>query len=415
MTRILIWAILFAIAVAVVMGMQSMGGAVTIWWSDWRIDFALSTAIFILIGLAIVHLLLTQLLRWIGDIPERFRRARLHRKESKRIKRLADLALDFTEGRYARVTKAAEEFERDFDGLEDAKRPVQRLVAVMAAKASHEMRDMGLRARWMKRLEALSKDETDHPHLQPLTLAQFALDERDGRAALQSLDSVLQGERRQIHTLRQVMKAYQLSAQWPELIRITKLLENRSAISHILADHNREVAARGMLSSPRLDRSQVRHVMDLLSKDDLHRPGPASVIARAMLKLGQASEARRLIEASLKVQWDDRLLEVYADCEDDCPAQLAKVEEWSRERGDSFAMSWALGRLHQKCGQAGKAGLYLEQALEHRQSVRALLALADWAEAQSDTERARDLRQRALAASVLNPLTAPERSAAPQY
>jgi HemY protein len=411
MTRLLIYAILAAVGVALVLGLQSHGGAVTIWWSEWRLDLSLSTALFALAGLFIAHLVLTRVLGWLMDIPARVRRSQARRAELRRLKALADLALDFHEGRFARVMKSAEDFQAQFGELQEAQRPVSRLVSVMAARAAHELRDPLLRKRWLARLSSEDLSKSDHPHLLALTEAQFALDEHQPVAALESLEGLMRGERRQIHTMRLLTRAYQLGEQWEDLIRITKLLENRHAISHLVADHNREMAVRGLLKKAAADATAVRRVSDLLSREDLHQPGVAMVVSTAHLAAGRPGEARRLIEAALREKWDDRLLPIYADCDDNVGAQLAQMEEWSRQQVASHEMHLALGRLYHRAQQMGKAGVHLEQAVAARTSTEALLALAQWADDQGDAEAAR--RHWRQAASLRS--TALARSAARQY
>lgn len=410
MTRLLIYAILAAVVVALVLGLQSHGGAVTIWWSEWRLDLSLSTALFALAALFIAHLVLTRVLGWLMDIPARVRRAQAKRAELRRLKALADLALDFHEGRFARVMKSAEDFRAQFGELQEAQRPVSRLVSVMAARAAHELRDPLLRKRWLARLSSEDLSKSDHPHLLALTEAQFALDERQPVRALESLEGLIRGERRQIHTMRLLTRAYQLGEQWEDLIRITKLLENRHAISHLVADHNREMAVRGLLKKAP-DAAAVRRVADMLSREDLHQPGVAIAVSSAYLAAAHPGEARRLIEAALREKWDDRLLPIYADCDDNVAAQLAQMEEWARHQTASHEMHLALGRLYHRAQQMGKAGVHLEQAVAARTSAEALLALAQWADDQGDTEAAR--RHWRQAASIRS--TAPARSAAPQY
>ncbi len=415
MTRLLGYAIVMAVVVALVLGLQSHGGAVSVWWADWRLDLSLATALFALAGIFIAHLIFTRILGWVMDIPTRIRRAQARRAELARLKALADLALDFHEGRYARVMKAADDFQKDFSDLQEAQRPVSRLVSVMAARAAHELRDTLLRQRWLKRLASDDLGSSDHPHLLALTEAQFALDERHPRQALESLEGLIKGERRQIHTMRLLMRAYQLGEQWTDLIRITKLLENRHAISHLVGDHNREIAIRQLLRAAGADPQAIKGCVGLLSREELHQPGVAMVVAQAYLAAARPGEARRLIEAALREKWDDRLLTLYAQCDDNPAAQLAQMEAWSAQHpGGGHEMLLALGRLYHRAKQMGKAGVYLEQAVSIKKTSEGLLSLAAWADDQGDVDAAR--RHWREAASIrFTPQAAQARSAAPQY
>ena len=100
--------------------------------------------------------------------------------------------------------------------------------------------------------------------------------------------------------MRLLMRAYQLGEQWTDLIRITKLLENRHAISHLVGDHNREIAIRQLLRSAGADPQAIKGAVGLLSREDLHQPGVAMAVAQAYLAAARPGEARRLIEAALR-------------------------------------------------------------------------------------------------------------------
>ncbi|MFM1879863.1 MAG: hypothetical protein RLZZ344_97 [Pseudomonadota bacterium] len=383
--------IVLAVLVAVILGLQSHGGAVTLWWGTWRFDVALSTAI-LAVGLLIIVLVsLIRIWGWLGRLPKRIRDYRQRSHESLRMKRLSDLTLDFLEGRYTRVTRAAEAFDKEFQDLDTAEHSVSRMVAVFASRAAHRLRDRPLRDQWLEKAAAGPRRQwrSDHQQLQALTQAEFLIDDQDGPAALRVLQDTLAGDRRHIHGTRLLLKAYELTGQWSEVIRLARLLENRKALHEAVVEKIKRSAYAGLLKSADADPSAIRHVVDKMSSAEREDPVLVSMAARAWVRAGRHREARQMIEAVLKTRWDVRLIEVYADCSDNPKEQFSRLEQWAQTHAESFELHWALGRLSQSQELWGKAQQHLNRASSIRPSVRVSHALAQIAQAQGKDDEAR--------------------------
>ncbi|MEY2776918.1 MAG: hypothetical protein RLY30_1016 [Pseudomonadota bacterium] len=395
MTRLVTLLLLLAILVAAVLAFQSYGGAVSIWWSVWRLDMALSTAIFSALLLAFLLYLAYWLLAAIGGLPSWFERQRQRARARNRVAALADLVLDFEEGRFARVTKSAKAFVDEFQDMPEARQTVDRMVATLAARAAHALRDPALRAQWMLRLEAKTDEQPAHPQIQTLLAAEFALDERRGEEGLKALEPLVAGDRKHVHAMRLLLRAYQQTARWVDVLRVLRLLENRKALVSGHAQAIRERALDSLLLEAGSDPSLVQSAVALLSADEQSQPSTARRIAWAWLRAGEPGRARRLIESVLTQHWDDALLEPYADCEDDAASQLAQLDRWVSQqpgRQGSFEMAWARGRLLERRGHLDESVIALERALQVRPSVRVALLLADLSERAGSPERARHFR-----------------------
>lgn len=381
--------ILLAVLVGLILGLQSQGGAVTLWWDNWRFDVALSTAILAVGLLVIVLVSLIRIWGWLGRLPQRIRDYRLRSHEVQRIKKLADLALDFLEGRYTRVTKSAESFDKEFQDLNASQTSVSRMVAVLAARAAHRLRDVPLRDQWLEKARAEpSRWRTDHPQLQGLTQAEFFIEDHDGGAAVRVLEPLLNGDRRHIHGTRLLMRAFELTGQWSEVIRLVRLLENRKALHQTVAEKVKRSAYAGLLKAA-ANPTAIKAVVDKMSSAERSDPHLAGMVARAWIRESRHGEARQILEAALKVHWDPHLVEVYADCADNPREQFARLEQWAQSHPESFELCWAMGRLSQSQGLWGKAELHLQRASILRPSVRVSLALAEVADAQGKVEEAR--------------------------
>ncbi|MFZ5653661.1 MAG: heme biosynthesis protein HemY [Pseudomonadota bacterium] len=99
--------------------------------------------------------------------------------------------------------------------------------------------------------------------------------------------------------------------------------------------------------------------------------------ARALLALGDPERAERELRRHLERDWDpDLVLDWEAATRDDeLRAHLAVAERWLRERGGSWQLLLALGRLCRRLDVRGKSRDYLEQAarLEARPEIHAEL------------------------------------------
>ena len=107
----------------------------------------------------------------------------------------------------------------------------------------------------------------------------------------------------------------------------------------------------------------------------LHRLGAAA--AKAFRALGQCDEAQAVIERSLAVEWDDRLVSLYGECRgSDARRQIEHAERWIEDHRDDSTLLLALGRLcaHQQLW--GKAQSYLEASLSVEATYSAQFELA---------------------------------------
>ena len=383
--------IVLAVLVAIILGLQSHGGAVTLWWGTWRFDVALSTAILATGLLVIVLVSLIRVWGWLGRLPQRIRDYRQRSHETLRMKRLSDLTLDFLEGRYARVTRAAEDFDKEFSDLNTGENSVSRMVAVFASRAAHRLRDLPLRDRWLEKAAAgpARHWRSDHPQLQALTQAEFFIDDHDGSAALRVLQEALAGDRRHIHGTRLMLKAYELTGQWSEVIRLVRLLENRKALHETVAEKVKRSAYAGLFKSADADPVAIQQVVNKMSSSERVDPALASMAARVWIGIGRHREARQMIETALKAQWDVRLVEAYAECADNPREQFARLEQWAQTHAESFELHWAMGRLSQSQELWGKAEQHLKRASSIRPSVRVSHALAQIAQAQDKHDEAK--------------------------
>jgi HemY protein len=370
-----------AILIGLVLALQSKGGMVSLWWGDLRIDLSLATAIFALLVLLFVVVVWVRTWDWLRAFPDRIRGFRQRSREAKRLSALADMVLDYFEGRFARVTSSAKRFEHDFRALSAPTDSLMRLTAALASRAAHQINDYSLRDYWLDRL-GTNGQKVDHPQLQALTQAMFALDDRDPEKAKAILTKELASERRQINTMRIMLKLAEATLDLPEAFRLARLLENR----HALPAHQALEIKSGLLksylvsSASALAAGEVRAVQDLLNSSEKQEPLLVAPVARAWLRAGVHREARHMLESVLKRGLNDALIELYGYCLDNPSEQLSRLQDWlaqSSSKATSYSGLLAQGLLGLAAGDWQLAKERLETAATQKKTARVYMALAE--------------------------------------
>ncbi|MEY3981942.1 MAG: Protoporphyrinogen oxidase [Pseudomonadota bacterium] len=350
MSRLLALLVLVVLAVGLAMVLQLDWGNVTLWLPPYRVDMTLQTAVLGLLGALGVTLIIARVIAGVIGIPERVRRFRRRRLQETRLRTLSDAVVNYREGRFARAIKSAAIIADDTSLASDV--PAAQLAAsAIAASAAHQLHDTALRDAWVSRASgAAAQDEAKT--LAALLEAEFAVDDRRGGRALSALAPLTKGDRRHVHTLRLQLKASLLERRWDEVLRLTRLLENRKALNTVGAlQYKRE-------------------------------------IAKAWIETNRHDEARRLIEATLKTSWDSGLAMLYGRVQGNALDQLTRLEQWLIAHPMDAELNWSLGRICQRQKLWGKARMHLEASLRAKPMVATHLALAEIAEALAEKETA---------------------------
>ena len=352
MIRLLGLLALVLLAVASAMALELTWGNVTFWVPPYRIDMSLQALLIIVLLFVIAVMVVWQLVLAILGIPASVRQFRKRRIQEQRLLTLSELIVEFFEGRFARAIKASRLLKHDRDLLRDVPLAVTAADAI-AASAAHQMRDPQLRDQLIDELRTHPiKESSEVKTLAALLEAEFAVEDRKGARALTALAPLTRGDRRHVHTLRLSLKANQQQGNWDEVLRITRLLENRKALIPVVALQYKKQVVEFWIS-------RARHL-----------------------------EAIALIESVIKDQWDSGMVMLYGRCMGNAKSQTATLEHWLQRHPRDAEVNWALGRLCQRQQLWGKARMHLEASLRIKPMVVTHLALAEIAESLSEKETA---------------------------
>jgi HemY protein len=387
--------ILLAAAIGLAVGARFNPANVVLFYPPYRVDMSLNLFLLVLVLLFMLAYGTLRAIRNARQIPLRVAAYRKEKREREGNRALRDSLKALFEGRFGHAEKAA---TRAADSPENAG-----LSALIGARAAHRLSQGGRRDEWLVKIQ----DDASLKTARLMTMMELQIDDHQPEVALDAANELNASGTRHIHALRLALKANQLANNWPEVLRLVRLLDKRSAIHSALSRRLRELAYADLLSDRAHDAESLRRVWSEVPAQDRVQPLVAVRAAGAFNAKGLHDEARTIVEKALGAEWDDRLVVAYgnsaaAEGSHALLAQIERCEDWSRARPNDPELALTLGTLCLRQKLWGKAQRHLDQALSDAtgaETVRAAhLKLAQLHEALNQpVEAAAHYRQCALA------------------
>ncbi len=355
--RLLLWLVaLMAAAIGIAVTARFNPGNVVLFYPPHRIDMSLNLFVVLL---ALLFLMLYGLVRAVRStlrMPQRVAAYRLRKREREGNKGLRDALKALLEGRFGHAEKAA---------MRAAELPENAgLAALIGARAAHRMREPARRDAWLAGIAGDNSMKT----ARLMTVIELLVDDHQPEAALEAAEELNASGQRHIHALQWSMKAHQQARNWPEVLRLVRILDKRKALHPALAARLRELAYEALLSEEGHDPEAIRRVWADVPAADRTKPYIAARAATAFNASGLHDEGRVIAEEALRAGWDERVVRAYRDAAGPAGsatllAQIENCEGWLRERPNDAELAFALGSLCLRQKLWGKAQRYLEQAL----------------------------------------------------
>jgi HemY protein len=338
--RLLLWLVaLMAAAIGIAVTARFNPGNVVLFYPPHRIDMSLNLFVVLL---ALLFLMLYGLARAVSStlrMPERVAAYRLRKREREGNKGLRDALKALFEGRFGHAEKAA---------IRAAELPENAgLAALIGARAAHRMREPVRRDAWLAGIVHDNGMKT----ARLMTVIELLVDDHQPEAALEAVAELNASGQRHIHALQWSMKAHQQARNWPEVLRLVRILDKRKALHPALSARLRELAYDALLSEEGRDPEAIRRVWAGVPAADRTKPYIAARAAAAFNASGLQDEARVVAEEALR-SGSPTLL-----------AQIEHCETWLRARPNDPELALTLGSLCLRQKLWGKAQRYLEQAL----------------------------------------------------
>ncbi|XLZ73131.1 heme biosynthesis protein HemY [Massilia sp. SR12] len=387
-----------AAAIGIAVTARFNPGNVVLFYPPYRVDLSLNFFMVLLAAAFVLVYFMVRAFNATVNMPRKVAAYRQHKRERDGNKGLRDALKALFEGRFGHAEKAA---------LRAAELPENAgVAALIGARAAHRMRQQARRDQWLARIASDNGMKT----ARLMTMTELLVDDHQPEAALEAVRELNASGTRHIHALQWSLKAEQQAKNWPEVLRLVRLLDKHKALHPALSARLRELAYDDLLSDNSHDAESLQRVWITIPTVDRIKPFVACRAATALNARGLHDEARVVCEEALAANWDDRVVRAYRDAA--APAgssallvQIEHCEGWVRERPNDAELALTLGSLCLKQKLWGKAQRYLEQALSDASEPRMVreshLKLAQLHEALTQPEEAANHYRQCALATIL--------------
>jgi HemY protein len=378
---------LFALAVAVALGLRFNSGYVLLVSPPYRVELSLN--LFLLAALAALgagYLLLRFLLGAI-ELPARVREFRARRRREQTRNELIEALRAFFEGRYGRAEKAAATVIESDD--------LPALGAVLAARAAHELRAYDRRDEYLARAGERAPADTA---MRVIAEAELLLGQHRFQEALLALKAL---PHKHTAGLRLELRAQQQAKNWEQTLPLIDQLTRRGVFDAAQAAQLRRYAQIESVRRRALDPYSLEDYWQKVPAEQKRDPKVAAAAAQAFTLLGGGERAARIIEEALDREWDSELAGCYAECSG-APVvrRIERAEKWLAANPRDSALLLTLGRLCAEQQLWGKAQSYLDASVAVEPTWSAHLALADLHDQLGHAEAARRHTRQSLELAV---------------
>ncbi len=358
--------LLLAIAVAAALAGGFSKGYVLLVYPPYRLEMALS---FVIVALSVGFVALYGFLRLAFrtlQLPRQVRDYRLRRARNRARSAMDQALTAYFEGHYRRAEKFAAV------ALKLQESPA--LSAVVAARAAHEQRNIEARDNYLKAAEIAAPESR---LLQLIAQAEFFVEDRRAREALDVLEAAKLIAPRNPAVMRLEVRAHSAAKNWSQVLDCLAQLHKYKDFDRKQMEPLRVNALRESLAAKTQDSTSLKEFWRKMSAVDRLDAGLVDAGARAFIAHGLGDEARDAIERSLANQWDSDLALLYADVPSEKPlTQIERAEGWLKSHPNDATLLLALGKLCAKEKLWGKAQSYIEASLSVEPSRAAHAAYA---------------------------------------
>ncbi len=371
MMRALFWLLsIFALAAGLAIVARYNDAYALFVWPPWRLHISLNLLAILSIGLFALLYMATRLVARALALPGAVAAFRAQQRKERSIQALRDAQRFLVEGRYGRAHAQADAAYRANEA--------PGLAALIAARASHAMREHARCEQWLRRA---AEHDREVRVARLMTEAEFAVADRRFDVAAERLDALRQGGHRHIAALRLSVQAAAALGRWGDVLRLARQLASHRAFTA-------EQAA------PLIRRAHLENLRELEGNPDgivrywRQIPQPErsdrGLVCDAALLLNAAGQGELAAEAigdALDANWDSALAELYGRIEGGALVErIGQAERWLRAHPRDERLLLTLGRLCLRQQLWGKAQSYLEASLSVAPSRAAHLELARLAE-----------------------------------
>jgi HemY protein len=348
--------LLALIAAVIIAGALSVdSGYVLLSWRDTSVEMSLGTLVVLILIVFFGLYLLTTLVVRLWAFPQRLRAAMERRREARSRRSAIRGLIDLAEGRWA-------ESERNLmRHAADSKVPMITYIAAARAaqmQGAHERRDNYLRRAYER--------EPAAQLAVLLTQAELQIAHKQYEHALATLRHLQELDPNHAYGLKLLARLYRRLGDWSTLHDLVPKLRDTRALARAEIDRLELHAVCALME--RLDTASgsapATAMWNALPRRLRGDAGIVRAYIQVLVKCGEVRTAESVAREALKSNWDEELIVLYGQTRGEDPVrQLARVEEWLAEKGESAALLLTAGRLCAAAKLWGKARSYLESSI----------------------------------------------------
>jgi HemY protein len=365
---VLIAVVLALLAAAIAPAFREDPGLVQIHVWGWTVE---TSVLVLAIGVVAIWLLIWILVRLWKMPGETARRIR----EQRALVQLEKGLLALTEGDWSRAERA----------LQKSVGPEGRSTArYLAAAEAADGQDASDRAEWY--LEQADSRNAKQKFLVELTRARILSSNGEFEAARPLLEDLHTRRRRHAQVLEMLARCYRELGEWEPLLKLLPAMRKAGLVDDERAEElRREAAVAGLRHLTDAQELQAR--FKALPRPMQRAADVAAAFAEQALRLEAPELTEEPLRASLKAQWDSRLLVPYGEPgPDDASRRLKQCEKWLELHPEDSWLHLALGRLCAREELWGKARHHMIRSLELEPTVAGYDALGQLLERKGELE-----------------------------
>ena len=365
---VLMAVVLALLAAAIAPAFRADPGLVQIHFRGWTLE---TSVLVLTVGVIVIWLLAWFLVKLWKMPAETARRIR----EQRALVQLEKGLLALTEGDWSKAERALQKSVGP-DG-----RSTARYLAAAEAADGQEASD---RAEWY--LEQADSRNAKQKFLVELTRARILSSNGDFEAARPVLEELQGRRRRHPQVLEMLARCYQELGEWKSLLKLLPVMRKAGLVDDQRAEELRREAAVADLrhvSGP--EDLQVR--FKALPRPMQRAAEVVGAFAEQALRLSAPELTEEPLRASLKTQWEPRLLIPYGEAgPEDATRRLKQCEKWLEAHPEDYWLHLALGRLCAREELWGKARQHMIRSLEIEPTVAGYDALGQLLERKGELE-----------------------------
>jgi HemY protein len=377
--RWLFWMLLIlGLAVGLALLTGNNQGYVLVVRPPYRLELSLNFLLILVIGSFVFLHLLLRLINYTRHLPATV----MAYKENKRLREgqaafTAGLHA-FAQGRYLIAVKSASQ-------AIDLGTNVS-LSALIAARASHKLRQKSQREYYLAEAERLAPDD-DLARL--LTQVELLLDDRQYSEALKTLQRLEKIEPKHPPAMRLALKIHVHLGNWDSVVNLLQQIEKRDALESWQIREVRQQAHQFLIKRYSGDLASLLAYWKKLPEEDRLNNRLAYLAASTLLESNAPDQAAEVIGMSLTKGWDTKLAALVGDCITSQPMkQLEQAEFWLLKHEGDANLLLSLGKMCVRLSLWGKAQSYCEASISVTPTAAAHIALAKLLESRGESEAA---------------------------